>query len=820
MREFVDVILPLPIPKLFTYEIPHELRDRLKVGCRVIVPFGKKKYYTAIIHHFHYDEPKEYSVKPIFEVLDSHPIILSTQLKFWDWISQYYMAAIGDVFKASLPSGLKLESETRVELNEEYVGTENLSPNELKILAALREEPSQYLTKLSKTTNIENILPFANKLLEQGVIYLQEELVDSYKPKVESRVRFAPRYRSVEHIEQLFNQLSNAPKQLDILMKYLELTNFLNQRCDSIDVSRTQLVQASNASYASLKGLIQKGIFEEYEFEVGRLHCDELEENEAHGLNQAQTMALDQIKAEFLEKPVSLLFGVTSSGKTEVYIHLIESYLKQGKQVLYLVPEIALTTQITTRLKRVFGEKLGVYHSKFPDAERVEIWKKQLSESPYQLILGVRSSVLLPFQNLGLIIVDEEHENTYKQQDPAPRYHARDAAIVLANMYGGNVLLGTATPSIESWYNAQEGKYGLVMLTERYKEIKLPEILPVDVQELKRKKRMKGQFSPLLLGLIKESLENKEQVILFQNRRGFAPMIECNVCGWVPKCVNCDVSLTYHKRANELTCHYCGHVQQVPLKCPSCESTDLQFKGFGTEKVEDEIKLLFPEARVARMDLDTTRTRNSYEKIICDFQEYKTDILIGTQMVSKGLDFDQVNVVGILNADTMLNYPDFRSYERAFQLMAQVAGRAGRHNKQGKVVLQTRNMEHPIIPQVIHNRYEEMVNTQLEERELFHYPPFTRLIYVFLKHRDEAKLNLATNVMANRLKQIFGGRVLGPDKPPVGRIQTFYIKKIVLKIERNTSMKEVKKILFDVKESIVTHKDFKSIIVYYDVDPL
>ena len=493
---------------------------------------------------------------------------------------------------------------------------------------------------------------------------------------------------------------------------------------------------------------------------------------------------------------------------------------RKGKQVLYLLPEIALTTQITERLKSAYGSRLGVYHSKFPDAERVEIWRKQLSDQPYDIILGVRSSIFLPFKNLGLILVDEEHENTYKQQDPAPRYHARNAAIVLANMTNARVLLGTATPSIESWYNATTGKYGLVELKERYKEIKLPEIIPVDIKELHRKKRMVGQFSSLLLENIRQSLDNKEQVILFQNRRGFAPLVECRTCGWVPKCKNCDVSLTYHKGINQLTCHYCGYTYVLPRSCPACEGTDIVNRGFGTEKIEDDVKVLFPEARVARMDLDTTKTRTAYEKIIMDFEQGKTDILIGTQMVSKGLDFDHVSVVGILNADTMLNYPDFRAYERAYQLMAQVSGRAGRKNKRGRVILQTRNIDHPIIDQVIQNDYEGMVCSQLGERKLFHYPPFTRLIYVYLKHRNEVLLDEMATVMGEKLRASFGPRVLGPDKPPVARIQTLFIRKIVLKIEHTASMDDARKLLQQIQREMIEEPKYKSLVVYYDVDPM
>ena len=601
-------------------------------------------------------------------------------------------------------------------------------------------------------------------------------------------------------------------------MKYIELSGVLGNQPK--EVTKKELLHRASVSPAIFNGLVDKAIFEVYQQEIGRLNLIQSSISPLHPLNDHQQRAYHDIMEIFREKNVCLLHGVTASGKTEIYIHLIEEIISQGKQVLYLLPEIALTTQITERLQRVFGSRLGIYHSKFPDAERVEIWQKQLSRKGYDIILGVRSSVFLPFRNLGLVIVDEEHENTYKQQDPAPRYHARNAAIVLAAMYGAKTLLGTATPSIETWHNAISGKYGLVELKERYREIQLPEIISVDIKELHRKKRMNGPFSPLLLQYIREALKQKEQVILFQNRRGFAPMIECHTCGWVPKCKNCDVSLTYHKGLNQLTCHYCGYSYQVPRVCPACEGVDLRNRGFGTEKIEDDIKTLFPEATVTRMDLDTTRTRSAYERIIADFEQGKTDILIGTQMVSKGLDFDHVSVVGILNADTMLNYPDFRAYERAFQLMAQVAGRAGRKNKRGRVVLQTKNIDHPIIPLVILNDYEGMVGGQLAERQMFHYPPYYRLIYVYLKNRNETLLDLMAQTMASKLRSVFGSRVLGPDKPPVARVQTLFIRKIIVKIEVNAPMVRARELLMQVQKEMIAEDRFKSLIVYYDVDPM
>ena len=818
MKKYVDVILPLPLPKSFTYSLPDKNMEEVQIGCRVVVPFGRKKFYTAIVRNIHYCAPTEYEVKEISALLDASPILLPNQFKFWEWIADYYLCTQGDVYKAALPSGLKLESETIVEYNPDFEADAPLPEREQRILDLLAIDSQQCVTKLEKDSGIKNILTVIKSLLDKEAIFVKEELRRTYKPKTEARVRLVGT-ADEKRLHILFDILSRAPKQLALLMKYVECSGVLGAGTPK-EVSKKELLQRADVAPSVLNGLVDKKIFEIYYHEIGRLDKQEKEIVELNPLNEFQQRAFDEVVQSFQEKNVCLLHGVTSSGKTEIYIHLIEEAIRQGKQVLYLLPEIALTTQITERLQRVFGARLGIYHSKFPDAERVEIWRKQLGENGYDIILGVRSSIFLPFRNLGLVIVDEEHENTYKQQDPAPRYHARSAAIVLAAMYGAKTLLGTATPSIESWQNAREGKYGFVQLKERYKEIQLPEIIPVDIKELHRKKRMVGQFSPLLIQYMKEALEQKEQVILFQNRRGFAPMVECRTCGWVPKCKNCDVSLTYHKGINQLTCHYCGYTYQLPKSCPACEGTELVNRGFGTEKIEDDIKILFPEAAVARMDLDTTRTRSAYEKIIADFEQGKTDILIGTQMVSKGLDFDHVSIVGILNADTMLNYPDFRSYERAFQLMAQVAGRAGRKNKRGRVVLQTKSIDHPIIHQVIANDYEDMVGGQLVERQMFHYPPYYRLVYVYLKNHNEALLDQMAAVMADKLRAVFGNRVLGPDKPPVARIQTLFIKKIVVKIEQNAPMGRARELLLRIQREMLADERYKSLIVYYDVDPM
>lgn len=820
MKRYVDVIVPLPIAGQYTYSLPEEMAERVCMGCRVVVPFGRKKFYTGLVTRVHEEAPQAYETKDVSEVLDERPILLERQYAFWQWLSDYYLCPLGDVYKAAVPSGMKLESETLVVYNPEFVAGGPLPEKEQQVLDLLSRDTEQCITQLEKSSGIRQLLPVIQALLKKEAIYVKEELKRSYRPKLETRVRLTERVRPEKALRLQFDLLARAPKQLAVLMKYLELSGWSGADGRFREVTRKQLQDASGASVAVLNGLVEKQVFEVYRAEVGRLAQGTLETQDLHTLSEAQENAYRQILATFHTKNVCLLHGVTASGKTEIYIHLIEQVLSVGKQVLYLLPEIALTTQITERLKRVFGNRLGIYHSKFPDAERVEIWRKQLSENDYDVILGVRSSVFLPFRRLGLVIVDEEHEQTYKQQDPAPRYHARNAAIVLASLFGAKTLLGTATPSIETYYNALQGKYGLVELNERHQQICLPRIEVVDIRELARKKRMTGPFSPMLLQQMREALDRKEQVILFQNRRGFAPMIECRTCGWVPRCKNCDVSLTYHKGLNELTCHYCGYTYQVPRSCPACGGVELMDRGFGTEKVEDDVKRIFPEARVARMDLDTTRTRTAYETIIADFEAGKTDVLIGTQMVSKGLDFDRVSVVGILNADSLLNYPDFRSYERAYQLMAQVAGRAGRKNRQGLVILQTKSPDLPLIHEVVTNNYRQMYEEQLEERRLFNYPPFDRLVYVYLKHRKEEVAEQAAAVLAGWLRAGLGDRILGPDKPPVGRIQRLFIKKIVVKIAQGTSMPKVRGYLLQLQRALLEDERFRSLVVYYDVDPM
>lgn len=820
MKKYADVILPLPLAGYYTYSIPEVYAAQVRVGCRVIVSFGKKKYYTALVARIHTCAPEGYEVKDLTELLDVSPVVLSGQLKFWEWIASYYLCTLGEVYKAALPAGLKLESETIVVYNPEFEACARLTMAEQRVLDILMHEPEQSVSKLEKESGLGGVIHLIKVLLDKGAVLVREEMKHNYKPRTEARVRLVAKDTSEEYLKQLFDSLSRAPRQLALLMKYAELSGLMGEGILK-EVSRKRLLAEAQASAAVFNGLVEKGIFETYMQDIGRLDVQtDRVVSALNPLNGFQQRAFTLLEDCFRQKEVCLLHGVTSSGKTEIYIHWIQKMLDAGKQVLYLLPEIALTAQITERLKRVFGSRLGIYHSKFSDAERVEIWRKQLGPDAYKVVLGVRSSIFLPFKDLGLVIVDEEHENTYKQQDPAPRYHARNAAIVLASMQGAKTILGTATPSVETYYNATTGKYGLVELKERYREIQLPDIQVVDIKELARKKRMRAHFSPLLLEKINEALGKHEQVILFQNRRGFAPMVECRTCGWVPKCKHCDVSLTYHKGIRQLTCHYCGYTYEIPSSCPACAGVELVSRGFGTEKIEDDIKCIYPEATVARMDLDTTRTRTAYEKIIADFEQGKTDILIGTQMVSKGLDFDRVSVVGILNADTMLNYPDFRSYERAYQLMAQVAGRAGRKHKRGLVVLQAKSVDLPVIRQVTENNYEDMYTTQLAERLLFKYPPYYRLVYVYLKHREQALLDEMSRAMAEKLRAVFAERILGPDNPPVGRIQNLYIKKIMIKIETGASMARVREQLIRIRREMLENERFRSLVVYYDIDPM
>lgn len=755
---YVEVILPLPLDGTFTYSVPDTLAPQVRMGVRVVVPLGRSKTYTAMAVRTHNDKP-EFDTRDIIQVVDDSPVLPERQLRLWQWISTYYMCALGDVFKAALPAGLKAE--------------------------------------------------------------------DGYRPKTVRCVTLPANLRTEHSLHIAMTALTRALKQQQTFCKYLELSHW-----DQIDgetppehiqeVACDELQNAANASDAILRQLTSRRFLEVYHREVGRIGGGgEYSPENIQPLSEAQQDAMNKIGVQFMGKNVVLLHGVTSSGKTEIYIHLIQKAIEEGRQVLYLLPEIALTVQMTRRLQRVFGSRLGIYHSRYSDAERVEIWKKQLSDEPYDVILGARSAVFLPFSRLGLVIVDEEHETSFKQQDPAPRYHARSAAIMLARMYdGAKVLLGTATPSMESYNNALTGKYGYVSLTTRYKDVALPDIHVVDIKDLYRRKMMRGPFSPELLDAMRAALKQHKQVILFQNRRGFAPMVECKVCGWVPKCKNCDVSLTYHRSMNVLTCHYCGYTYAVPYQCPNCESTELLGRGYGTEKIEDRVRELFPDARIARMDLDTTRSAGAYQRIIGDFSSGRTDILIGTQMISKGLDFSGVTVVGILNADTMLNYPDFRAYEHAYMMLTQVSGRAGRRGERGLVILQTKSPDLPVIQQVVSGDFKTFASDLMDERRMFHYPPFYHLVYVYLRFRNEAVVESAAIEMASRLRQQFGERVLGPDKPAVARVKTESIRKIVVKLEQGIDLALARRCMSASRTALLQDKRYAAMSVFFDVDPL
>lgn len=823
--KYADVILPLPLENSYTYSIPADLEQAVIPGCRVIVHFGKKRYYTAIVMEVHARKPdSQYETKEIYALLDATPVLRRPQLRFWKWIASYYLCKLGDVYKAALPSGLKLESETAVTYNEAFEADGPLRPNEQVVLDAFAGVLKLTVSELEKKTGLRNVVPVVASLMAKGAVEVSEELKRGFAPKMQTFIRLSEAYKDVEtrgraSLQSVFDELKRAKKQELLLVCFLDLSHALNPALTR-ELSKKELLENSHCSPATLDGLLKRGVLESYEKEVGRLQVPVCRLQTPSPLSPAQEKAYGEIHDVFGTKDVCLLHGVTSSGKTEIYIRLIDEVLKMGRQVLYLLPEIAITTQITERLAKLFGDKLLVYHSKFSDNERVEVWNRLLHTGGPMLVLGVRSSLFLPFKDLGLIVVDEEHENTYKQQDPAPRYHARNAAIVLAGMHGAKTLLGSATPSIDSYFNATTGKYGLVELTTRYGDCLMPEILPIDIKELRRKKIMKDTlFSPILVEKINSALERGEQAILFQNRRGFAPVIECKSCGWVPHCVNCDVSLTYHKFRNELVCHYCGYKIQLPHQCPECQSPELKTMGFGTEMVEEEIATLFPAAKVERLDFDTARTRTAYERIIADFEKGKTQILIGTQMLSKGLDFGNVSVVGILNADSLMNFPDFRAHERAFQLMVQVSGRAGRRDKRGTVILQTSGPDHPLIRMVERFAYKEMVRLQLGERSMFRYPPYYRLIVIVLRSRNDSILQELSVLYADNLRRRLGERVLGPVTPPITRVQTLHIRKIVLKIEIAAAIAPVREILEAVHAEMQRYLPFKQLIVHYDVDP-
>ena len=823
---YVDVLLPLPLEGTFTYRVPDQMDSLLQTGCRVIVPFGSSKLLTGVVVRLHSQAPSgNYQVKEITECLDKSPSVLPSQLKLWSWMSQYYLCTGGDVMKAALPSGMKLASETQLDVNEDFDNWDRLTKKEVDIYETLLREKQRTVAQLQKSYNGRDILSSLRHLMDKGALTVKEQLRQQYMPRRETHVRLAKPYLNEQALNNLSESLQKMPKRYKLLMKYLELSGVpasltLHNPHLVQEVSRARLLEEAGISAAVLTGMKAKGYLETYDYEVGRLKTSGRTVSEQLPLSQAQQTAYDQIEASFASKPVCLLHGVTSSGKTEIYIRLIRKMIQSGKQVLYLLPEIALTTQITERLRRVFGDAMGVYHSKCPDAERVEIWRKQLSSKPFQLILGVRSSIFLPFQSLGLIIVDEEHESSYNQQDPAPRYNARDAAIMLATYFNARVLLGTATPSLESYHNAQVGKYGYARLDKRYGDILLPQIEVIDVKDLLHRKMMKLPFSPRLEEEIGRALEAGEQVILFQNRRGYTPVIECHTCGWVPTCQYCDVSLTYHRNINRLVCHYCGTSYDVPKSCPNCGGTELRTIGFGTEKIEEEVRRHFPKARTSRLDLDSARTRNSYERILDDFSKQRTDILIGTQMVSKGLDFDNVRVVGILDADTMLTRPDFRAFEHAFQMMSQVAGRAGRRSKRGYVILQTRHPDYPVVAQVQANDYEALYRQQIAERKEFGYPPFCRLIYIYIRHRDDHMAQAVAQQVALLLRQHFGTYLLGPDRPAIARVQMMYYRKLILKVAHSMQAAAVRSALRKTVQTVTSDTRYHGASIYFDVDPV
>ncbi|MFC4097046.1 replication restart helicase PriA [Euzebyella saccharophila] len=816
MEYFIDVVLPIPLEKLFTYSITQAEGENLKPGMRVAVPFGKSKIYTGLVHRVHNEPPQAYEAKEIDRILDEHPIVNPFQLKHWQWIAEYYMCTFGEVFRSAVPSAFLLESETLILLSTEAVIEESaLEDDEFLVFEALQHQSSLKVHEVSSIVDRKNILPVLNRLIEKNVILLKEEIYEQYKPKLVKYVQLGKEYLSEEKLEALLTDLSRAPKQSQVVLALFQL-----QAVSQKPIKVTELEQESGASKAVIKALVDKQILEEYYIRRDRVDYEgDGGDEEVKSLNEYQEKALSDIHKGFENKKPVLLHGVTSSGKTEVYVQLIEDCINKGKQALYLLPEIALTTQLIGRLQEYFGEKVSVYHSKYNVQERVEVWNNVLHQkSKAQVVIGARSSLFLPFSKLGLIIIDEEHEGSFKQFDPAPRYHARDAAIVLGNLHGSQVLLGSATPSIESYLNAKTGKYGFAEIKRRFGNVLMPEIELVDLKEQSRKKLMKGHFSERLFLKIEEALKEGEQIILFQNRRGYAPIVECTTCGVSPQCPNCDVSLTYHQYKKQLRCHYCGYHTALPESCQACGSPTLDTKGFGTEQVEKELETLFPDAKTWRMDLDTTRGKHGYEKIITAFEQQEIDILVGTQMLTKGLDFRNVSLVGIMNADSLLNFPDYRAHERCFQLLTQVAGRAGRTQKRGKVIVQSYNPYHQILTQMSTNDYEGMFKEQLYEREQYKYPPKNRIIKITFKHKDYNRLNEAAEWFAKGLRNSLAGNVLGPEYPPVARIRNQYLKNVLVKIPKSTSVGGVKKGIRRLEKSFNAIAPYRSVRIIYNVD--
>ncbi len=818
----IQVILPLPIQGTFTYSVPEDVREMVGLGSRVLVQFGRKKYYTAIVAGMDQTPPCNYEVKEIMAVIDPHPALRYPQLKFWDWISDYYLCSVGEVMKAALPAGLKIESESIVTLNPDFDADDGirLTERQSEIVASLQHSGKDSLAGLEKTLGIKNVAPHVNALLAAGVVKVDEKVVERYRPKTITKVRLLCERSDDERLQSLFDLTKRSSQQQAVLLAYLDLSKFIVKGEDIHDVDRETLLKVSKVSPAVLKAVADKGIFEIYKDKVNRFDLSVGDAGEMPVLSATQAKVAKEIRETFRDHAITLLHGVTGSGKTEIYCDLIKEVIDQGNQVLYLVPEISLTTQLTDRLKKIFGNRLLIYHSKFSDSERVDIWNRLLTSNEPLVVLGVRSSVFLPFSRLGLVIVDEEHESSYKQFDPAPRYNARDAATVLASMHGAKTLFGSATPSIETYWKAENGKFGLVSLFERFEGASLPDVEIIDMRQMRKQKSVKGILSTPMRKATRDALDSGWQAIMFQNRRGFAPVVVCRTCGWSPKCGNCDVSLVYHKGSKLLRCHYCGYTQTLPDLCPACGENTLDKYGYGTERIAEEVQMEFPDKKISRMDLDTTRNKLSYQEIIEEFAAQRTDILVGTQMVSKGLDFDKVKIVGVLNADTLLNFPDFRSSERAFNMLEQVAGRAGRRQEPGKVLIQTTKADERVLEHVRNHDYMSYYKEELEERHRYAYPPFTKIINVYVRNKDAAVCDAAAVMLAMELRKVFGARVLGPERPFVSRVNTWYIQQIMLKVESGASMKKVKALLRQIYERLAPTPQIKSSQIHYDVDPV
>lgn len=819
---YVEVILPLPLYSTFTYSVPEEMESDLQTGSRVLVQFGRKKYYTGIVECIHSNQPKGFDVKPVMALLDAEPAVRFPQIKFWRWMAEYYLCSVGEVFKAAVPTGLKPESETFIAINPDFDAPEGirLSLYEQMVVDYLEEKKRVRISELETDLKIKNAPRILNKLLDLDIVEIDEKVVERYRPKNEVYVELTIARDDNDSFNEFFDKLKRSRLQEKALLTLIEMSGWLRRGRELADVTRESLVKQAGVSNAVVKALADKGIVRLVKRSINRFNGKGNGRVEISPLSPAQGMALAELKNQLKDHQVSLLHGVTGSGKTEIYSHLISEMLDAGNQVLFLVPEISLTTQLTDRLRKTFGDRLLVYHSKFSDNERADIWKRLLKSNEPLLILGVRSSVFLPFARLGLVIVDEEHEASYKQYDPAPRYNARDAAIVLATMHAAKVVLGSATPSVETFYKAKGGKYGLVELSERFEGAVLPDVEIVDMRDQRKKKLNKGILSAPLRNALDKTLHDGRQAIVFQNRRGFAPVVICQQCGWTPKCRNCDVSLVYHKNTELLRCHYCGYAIPLPRLCPACGQNSVETFGYGTERISEELHKEFDGFRVARMDLDTTRNKEAYQEIIEEFADHQTDILVGTQMVSKGLDFANVNVVGVVNADTILNFPDFRSNERAFNMLEQVAGRAGRRKEKGEVFIQTTRPDDKVLEFVKAHDFIGFYNTEIEERRQYAYPPFTKVINIFIKNKNDMAASSAAVVFTKRLREIFGERVLGPERPFVSRVALWYVQQIMLKVEAGASMKKVKALLLGAFASVAHDANIRTSLIYYDVDPV